>query len=72
MYWGQTRNDSIALAPKEKDIIETVVPKTTERTKFKLAAPAAKVCLTLGGGAFADLALLENLVPSKIPSATMT
>jgi hypothetical protein len=43
-----------------------------ESTKFKLAAPAAKVCLTLGGAALADLAFEENLVPSKIPSAMMT
>jgi hypothetical protein len=55
-----------------KDIIETVAPKTIERTKFKFAAPAAKVCLTLGGAALADFALEENLVPSKIPSAMMT
>jgi hypothetical protein len=72
MYSGQILKDSIAPAPKLKDIIETVAPKTMERTKFKLAAPAARVCLTRGGAAFADLALEENLVPSKIPSATIT
>jgi len=72
MYSGQILKESIALDPKVKDIIETVAPKTIDNTKFKLAAPAAKVCLTLGGAALAAFALEENLVPSKIPSAMMT
>ena len=42
---------------KLKDIIETTAPNTIERTKFKLAAPAAKVCRTLGAASFTDFAL---------------
>jgi hypothetical protein len=53
-------------------MIETVTPKTIERTKFKLAAPAAKVALVRGGAALAVFAFVENLVPSKIPETIMT